>query len=94
MNYRLVPGTLEVIISIEPGDLVALVDATNEDLVLSSFYDFPETGLIEITWEGPLTRVFMAVYDPENGDILAKFPSYPLTVTRGDVVRFHEPAIG
>ena len=94
MNYRLIPGTLEVIISIEPGDLVALVDAFNEQNILSPFYDFPETGLIEIEWDGPLVHAYMAVFDEATGDILVKLPTtHALTLTRGDVLRFYQPNV-
>ena len=92
MKYTHIPGTSEVVYSIEPGDLVALVDAVDSRTVLSNYYAFPETGLLEIPWNGPRTDLFMAVFD-NNGDILCRFPeTHTLTLTRGDVLQFHEPA--
>jgi len=93
MKFRFVPGTTEVIYSIEPGDLVALVDARNNDIVLSQFYEFPETGLIEIKWEGPQVEVVMAVFG-DDLEILCRYPAtHSLTLLDGDVLKFHEPGV-
>lgn len=91
MKFRFVPGTNNITYSIEPGDLVALVDARDNERVLSPFYEFPETGLIEIKWEGPQVEVVMAVFG-DDLEILCRYPAtHSLTLLDGDVLKFHEP---
>lgn len=92
MKFEFVPGRNEIVYSVEPGDLVALVKASTDE-VISQFYEFPETGLIEIEWEGPTVSAQMAVFN-DAGEIECRYPAtHCLTLYKGDVLKFHEPGV-
>lgn len=92
MKFKFVPGTNEIIYSIEPGDLIALVDAFTGEPI-GQFYEFPETGLIEIPWDGPTVSAYMAVFN-DDGEIECRYPAtHYLTLCKGDVLKFHEPGL-
>lgn len=91
MRFRMVPGTNEILFSLEPGDLVALVDARDNDRVLSPIYEFPENELLAVTWTGPPAEVVAVVYTPEL-EIACRFPqTHSLHLVAGDVFKLYDP---
>jgi hypothetical protein len=91
MRFRPDPDTNTILFSIEPGDLVALVDARDNDRVLSSIYEFPENERLAVMWIGPPAEVVAVVYTPEL-EIACRFPqTHSLHLVAGDVFKLYAP---